>query len=219
MKLIFCLLTSIAGVLVSAEPLLAQNVTVQQPAFGRFSVGTSVVVPDRGRAFLGGVGRAADSRKRFLGFPSGTSLGQSRQHSGVSTRVWIHDLREMDRRMLQQGAATNAAAGNAAPRGQRLPGYAEHAYRRLHRQHAAQQALRRSAVRDHRTSYRSRASRTRALTGSPTSTPAQRSDRRTSERPADLYSRLARQAEREGHRAKAAYFRRLAAQKGSAAGR
>lgn len=163
----------------------AQNITLQQPAFGRFSVGTTVVAPDRGASFLGRVARAGESLSAFGPFRSGTSTGLFREHSGLSAHVWIHDLREMDRRILQQRHAPTDRSD-----GRRLSGYAAHAYSRL---------------RQRPTQGHSSRSEANGLT----------SGKRTSEDPAAMYYRLGQLAEREGRYAKAALLYRLAARYGS----
>ena len=121
--------TIVFAVTVSATTSLAahaQNITVQQPAFGRFSVGTTVSVPDRGSAFLGRVARAGEGRKSFGPFVRGSSVGLFREHSGVSAGVYIHDLREMDAYLLNQGRTTTGLSGRGT-----LTGGAGHAYRQL----------------------------------------------------------------------------------------
>lgn len=86
----------------------AQGLTVQQPVVSTFSVGTSVSVPDRGSALLGGVGSARSSRSTTGPFRSGSSLGLERQAGSVSTSVYIHDLRAMDESILATGSADDA---------------------------------------------------------------------------------------------------------------
>jgi hypothetical protein len=83
----------------------AQGLTVQQPVVSTFSVGTSVSVPDRGSAFLGGVGSARSSRTTTGPLRNGSSIGLERQASSVSTSVYIHDLRAMDEALLATGSA------------------------------------------------------------------------------------------------------------------
>ena len=106
----------------------AQNITVQQPAFGVNSVATTVSIPDRGGVILGGVSRGAASRSQYGPLRSGYGVGTAYEASATSAHVFIHDLREMD-----------AAALAAAPRIDRRtvlePG-AEHAYRSLFSRHA-----------------------------------------------------------------------------------
>ena len=82
-------------------PLVASaQITVQQPVQHVFSVGTTVLVPDRGSVSLGGVGRAATGWSRYGPFVFGSSIGQERGHVGGSAHVWIHDFDEADRRLL-----------------------------------------------------------------------------------------------------------------------
>ena len=79
----------------------AQSVTLQLPSIGRFTVNTTVTVPDRGRAYLGGISRAGESTNRFGGpLQRGSAKGLFREHSGMTSSVYIHDLEEMDRYLL-----------------------------------------------------------------------------------------------------------------------
>lgn len=89
----------------------AAQVTVQQPVIDRFSVGTTVSVPDRGRAFLGGVNSAGSSRAQYgFGPLRGSNVGQFRSASSSSVSVFIHDFDEMDRQLLGQGRGGSASA-------------------------------------------------------------------------------------------------------------
>ena len=82
----------------------AQDRVVQQPVIRQMRVGTSVSVPDGGRAFLGGVSQGATSPKRFGGpFRSGTNTGREFSNSSQSVSVYIHDFEAMD------AASLNAA--------------------------------------------------------------------------------------------------------------
>jgi len=76
----------------------AQRLLLQAPVIGRFSVSTSVSVPDRGGILLGGVSRAADGRKSYGpgSFPAGSSRGRSISHRSISSHVYIHDFAAMD---------------------------------------------------------------------------------------------------------------------------
>jgi hypothetical protein len=81
---------------------------VQLPTFSSFSVGTTVSVPDRGSAYLGGVSRSADGRSTFgvPGLPMrpfrNSAIGSTRSASHASVNVWIHDFEAMDRYLLGQ---------------------------------------------------------------------------------------------------------------------
>ena len=81
----------------------AQNVQVQQPLVQQFSVDTTVVVPDRGTAFLGGVSNAATSVPTYGPLPYGTAFGSEVSSSHAETSVFIHDFELMDRLILQEG--------------------------------------------------------------------------------------------------------------------
>ncbi|MFQ5732389.1 MAG: hypothetical protein ACE5KM_10610 [Planctomycetaceae bacterium] len=185
----------------------AQNATIQQPAFGRFSVGTTVSVPDRGRAYLGSVARAGEGRKSFGPFQRGSSVGLFREHSGVSASVYIHDLREMDQRLLRQDLRSARRPGGRA-----LSGRAEYAYRRLIDRHYATSSrrpdrgfsLRRSAV--------GLSSRAEARLPAAPSRPSVFGN----EDPAAKFYRLGVRAERRGKLSLARLHFRMAAKHGSA---
>lgn len=183
------------GALQFASDAVAQNATVQLPSLGRFSVGTTVVVPDRGRAYLGGVKRAAESTQRFGPLVRGSNKGLERSHAGMTASAYIHDLREMDRRLLEQGRI-DVARRSGPP----LKGYAGHAYRSL-------------------TGVRGMASvPSRPSTGSNRyQRPAIRDSKVTSTRRGDTYYRIALQAEATGNRAKARVLFGIAARHGSEA--
>jgi hypothetical protein len=86
--------------------------TVQLPTFSFFSISTTVMVPDSGTGFIGGVGRAgSSSRSNGLGSRSSASGIDA---GGISIGVQIHDLKEMDRALLADKRARDAAAAAAA---------------------------------------------------------------------------------------------------------
>jgi len=93
-----------------AGPVFAQAVTVQQPVICSMGVNTTVSVPDRGSALLGGVNSAATGRTVNGPFPSGTASGREAQGSSMRASVYIHDLRAMDEALL--ASAPSAAPGN-----------------------------------------------------------------------------------------------------------
>lgn len=120
-KLLFC-----SAILITvSRGAAAQQFTVQQPALHNFSVGTTVSVPDRGRALIGGISRAGSSRTTYGPLRSGTNTGVFAQHSGASAHVTVHDFAELDRRAL--GIATSSKRDDTA----QLSGNASHAYRVL----------------------------------------------------------------------------------------
>lgn len=92
-------------VLLIGQASFAQQ-AVQQPVVGVTSVITSVSVPDRGGAFLGGMSSAQSARSQYGPFPSGTSTGFTRQSSSMSAHVQIIDLQAMDQEILHSQATT-----------------------------------------------------------------------------------------------------------------
>jgi hypothetical protein len=95
-----------------AQPLPAT--TVQLPTFSYFTVNTTVSVPDRGGAYLGGVNRARDgSWSRGFGPLANRSLGGDRMASGVSVHATIIDHEELDRAVLAEAAARRVPADPA----------------------------------------------------------------------------------------------------------
>ena len=105
--------------------------TVQLPTFSHFSSGTTVWVPDRGGAYLGGVRRAASGRVGFGTpmLPARTSTkvsGSVRSASSVHVTVTVHDFAAMDEYLLSrktpfsqslQSAQSPAATTALAPTG------------------------------------------------------------------------------------------------------
>lgn len=94
--------------------------TVQLPTFNTFSVSTTVSVPDRGGAYLGGIGRAYSGRNEngipivgklpFLGpITGGRGIGSSTSSSGVSVHATIIDHEELDKAVLAEAASKRGA--------------------------------------------------------------------------------------------------------------
>ena len=83
-----------------AASALAQSQSVQLPSVSNFSAGTTISVPDRGGALIGGVSRSARGTKSYGWGPVGSSSGYDISRSSVSSHVWIHDLRAMDEAIL-----------------------------------------------------------------------------------------------------------------------
>ncbi len=90
------------NLLQAQAPLQTQSplpTTVQLPSFSFFTYRGTVVVPDSGGAYLGGVKRYASGttrRGRGLGHGIGAGLGSS----GASIHATIIDLNEMDQQIL-----------------------------------------------------------------------------------------------------------------------
>ena len=91
--------TFLVGMTLSV-PVFGQQIAVQQPILGTTSVSTSVVVPNGGRAYLGGVSSAQSGRSRYGFYQPGSSIGLSRSSNSMSVGVTIIDLREMDEAIL-----------------------------------------------------------------------------------------------------------------------
>lgn len=95
-----------------SNPLVVPpGTTVQLPQFNFFTISTTVMVPDSGGAFSGGVGGGA-SGSRTNGMPGlGKTAGASSVSAGgVSVSAQIHDMRAMDRALLSDSVAEREAA-------------------------------------------------------------------------------------------------------------
>lgn len=129
------IIVSVSCLLWMGQPKHAfSQLTVQQPVFGVTGVTTTVSVPDRGRAHLGSISRARDSRSSFGPFRSGSNIGLDREHTGMSVGVTIHDFEAMDHYLLNQASST------ATPRGANLSGNARHALEQLQAQQGGRPA-------------------------------------------------------------------------------
>lgn len=94
--------------------------TVQLPTLSSFSVGTTVTVPDRGSAYLGGVKRAYCGRNEF-GVPMlpfrpfrNSGIGREVSASGVHVTATIHDFEAMDEFLLSRPTSFSQS-GQARP--------------------------------------------------------------------------------------------------------
>ena len=85
--------------LLTCQSLSAQQ-TVQLPVVSSTSVNTTVSVPDRGSALLGGVSSAQSGRNQYGPIRPGTSTGLERRASSITAHVYIHDLQAMDEAIL-----------------------------------------------------------------------------------------------------------------------
>ncbi len=98
------ILTLTIGTLVSET---ASCQTVLLPTQNRFSIGTTVSVPDRGGLYLGGVNRSQTGRieRGILGTPfRNRAIGSSLNNSGASVHTTITSLRETDKAVLAEAA-------------------------------------------------------------------------------------------------------------------
>lgn len=90
--------------------VIDQNVatTLQLPTFSFFTISTTVLVPDSGTGYLGGVGRGGSgSRSNGLGSRAGAS---GVDIGGMTVTAQIHDFKAMDRALLGDKAAPTADA-------------------------------------------------------------------------------------------------------------
>ena len=97
--------------LLSAEPSAAQT-AVQLPTIQQFGVTTTIVVPDGGTAYLGGVNRSSRGSSSFgAGLPGlgNRGFGRTSSAGGVSVSTMIIDHREIDRALLAEAARRRGA--------------------------------------------------------------------------------------------------------------
>lgn len=105
----FCLLLLWTGIglLIGLGAELAQGqVTVQLPQFRRFQINGSIMVPDGGSAYMGGISRSgAGSRQSgvlpFRPFANRTTGGES-GNAVVVTSVDVYSLRDMEAQLMGQ---------------------------------------------------------------------------------------------------------------------
>lgn len=125
------LVWSLLVIVLADECVLAQpqgNVTVQLPTFHQFGVSTTVVVPDRGSVYLGGVNRSSLGRTGFApGVPGlgNRGIGRNTAGAGLSISATIIDHDEIDRALLAEAArrrgATTDIRGRAVDTAPQLP--------------------------------------------------------------------------------------------------
>src|SRR5262245_24744208 len=96
-----------------------QSITVQQPTFHMFGVSTTVLVPDRGAAYMGGINSSASGSSMFG--PFGRASGQMTDAGGVGVGVFVHDFAAMDRKLLSGAPleAPNDTESQVLPKGAR----------------------------------------------------------------------------------------------------
>ena len=95
----------LGGVAVAQQPQPLTPTTVQLPTFSFFTVQTTVSVPDRGGAYLGGINRGRDSSiARGFGPLQNRAIGGDRLASGASVHARIIDFEEIDRMLLAAAA-------------------------------------------------------------------------------------------------------------------
>jgi hypothetical protein len=106
-------LALVAGVASGQQPVPVGQLpatTVQLPSFSFFTVNTTVSVPDRGGAYLGGIDRAREgSTTRGFGPLRNRGIGAERAAGGVAVQATIHNLDELDKTTLADAAAKRGA--------------------------------------------------------------------------------------------------------------
>ena len=106
MQIRCCLLGLGIGVLLAGRASAQAPSVVQLPSFSFFTVDTTVSVPDRGMASLGGIGRSSSGSTAFgpaLG-PANRGFGSSLSTSNVTMRATIHDFDALDRATLARAS-------------------------------------------------------------------------------------------------------------------
>lgn len=106
MQIRCCLLALVIGVLFAARASAQPPSVVQLPSFSFFTVDTTVSVPDRGSASLGGIGRSSSGSTAFgpgLG-PANRGFGRSLSSTNVTMRATIHDFDALDRATLARAS-------------------------------------------------------------------------------------------------------------------
>jgi type II secretory pathway component GspD/PulD (secretin) len=120
MKSLPAMVVTGAALWLSSAVAYAQTVTVQLPSVRTFSVGTSVLVPDRGATYLGGVKRASYGSSSFgvpglRGVPGAgrlfgnRAIGADVSSSSAWATATIIDHDELDRAVLAEAAARRGA--------------------------------------------------------------------------------------------------------------
>ena len=102
-----------ALIICCAAPAAAQvPSTVQLPSYSTYGVSTSVSVPDRGRAYLGGMGGSSSGSTAYgpVFGPGSRGYGRQTGAGSVDVRVTIHDFDAMDKLLLGQAAGSSPAA-------------------------------------------------------------------------------------------------------------
>ena len=116
---------AIVGAWAVTSPALAQQnaVTVQLPTFSFFTVSTTVLVPDRGGAAMGGIGRSSLGANQFgpAPLPAGTrSIGAERQAQNLQVFVHVHDFKALEQAMGTAGVGGGQGLGIATGEGSPL---------------------------------------------------------------------------------------------------
>jgi len=97
---------------------------VQLPTYSYFTGNTTVLVPDRGSAFFGGIKTASSGRNEF-GVPlsplRNVAIGSQRGASNMHVTVQIHDFEAMDEYLLSQPSPSSSLSGGYGSTAMFLP--------------------------------------------------------------------------------------------------
>jgi hypothetical protein len=109
-----------AGLWIAVASEIALGQVVQLPSFHSFSVDTTVVVPDAGRAAVAGNKQGRTSAARSGVLPANRALAVDRQANGASALAAIHDPAQADAALRRRGQAQprvlpESSAVTAAP--------------------------------------------------------------------------------------------------------
>ncbi len=111
----------VASALSGTAAAQQQATAVQLPTYSFFGLNTTVSVPDRGAAYLGGIKRAASGRNEFgvpmlgklpfFGRPfANRGIGTERSASHMHVTATIHDFEAMEEALLGQAPGYASAA-------------------------------------------------------------------------------------------------------------
>lgn len=82
------------------------QLTAQLPQFRRFQINGSIMVPDRGSAYMGGVSGSGIGSRQYGAFPgrpfSNRAIGGEFNNATVVTSVEVYSLREMEAQLMGQ---------------------------------------------------------------------------------------------------------------------
>ena len=98
-----------------ASPQIVVGQVIQLPSFHSFSVDTTVVVPDAGRAATAGNRQRRASASRLGPLPANRSVGVDRQATGASALAAIHDPLQADAALRRRAQTQSRAPVENSP--------------------------------------------------------------------------------------------------------
>jgi hypothetical protein len=98
-----------------ASPQLVAGQVIQLPSFHSFSVDTTVVVPDSGRATIAGDKKGRTGASRLGPLSGNRALAVDRQSTGVSALATIHDPRQADAALRRAQTQSRVPAEGSIP--------------------------------------------------------------------------------------------------------